>query len=118
LTFTFLTSDKLRALVRRCRASAGLLVVPANKPVPTSTTTTEEGAGAEEDAEDDALCSVAGADLIVNTPEVAHWLEKLFPDKVMVVHALVYLDGEAHVRASVGARSELRYPQKSACYPS
>ncbi len=73
-------------------------MLPANKPVPTPR---EEGAG-DDNAEDDALCSVAGADLIVNTPEVAHWLEKLFPDKVMVVHALVYLDGEAHVRASVG----------------
>jgi hypothetical protein len=64
-------------------------------------TTAEVEEGASDESNDDATFNVAGADLIKHAPEVAHWLASLFPDKIMVIHALVYLDGEAHVRASV-----------------
>ena len=48
-----------------------------------------------------AISGVAGADLIAQTPEVIAWLSSLFPEKVLVIDSLVYLDGEANVRASV-----------------
>eukprot|EP00520_Triparma_pacifica_P003915 CAMPEP_0118651800 /NCGR_PEP_ID=MMETSP0785-20121206/10976_1 /TAXON_ID=91992 /ORGANISM="Bolidomonas pacifica, Strain CCMP 1866" /LENGTH=496 /DNA_ID=CAMNT_0006544271 /DNA_START=118 /DNA_END=1605 /DNA_ORIENTATION=- len=48
---------------------------------------------------------VLGADLLSDTPEIAEWvisLSKKNPKKQLVVGCYIYLDGERHVRASVG----------------
>ncbi|GMI02819.1 hypothetical protein TrRE_jg11392 [Triparma retinervis] len=48
---------------------------------------------------------VLGADLLSDTPEIAEWvisLSKKYPGKQLVVGCYIYLDGERHVRASVG----------------
>lgn len=45
---------------------------------------------------------VIGADLIADTPELAQWVANLYPEKQLVICSLAYLDGEKHVRASVG----------------
>ena len=45
---------------------------------------------------------VVGADLITDAPELAQWISSICPDKQLVICCLAYLDGEKHVRASVG----------------
>mmetsp|Transcript_1280 Transcript_1280/g.2037 ORF Transcript_1280/g.2037 Transcript_1280/m.2037 type:complete len:513 (-) Transcript_1280:126-1664(-) len=49
----------------------------------------------------EAVASVAGADMLINTPEVKNWLVNLFPGKRLVIGSYIYLDGADHVRASV-----------------
>lgn len=49
----------------------------------------------------DAVASLAGANLITQTPEIRTWLASLAPGKRLVIGSYAYLDGEAHVRASL-----------------
>jgi hypothetical protein len=49
----------------------------------------------------DDVLEGAGADLIKQTPEIRTWLASLAPGKRLVIGAYAYLDGEAHVRASL-----------------
>ena len=50
-----------RDLIQAARASAGTLVLPLSKPL-------------AEGASDEELASAAGADLMVDTPEIGAWL--------------------------------------------
>jgi len=43
----------------------------------------------------------AGADAMMQVPEIAQWLGDLLPDKKLYIASLIYLDGEMYVRASV-----------------
>lgn len=81
---------KLATLISSMDKCAGSVVVPLS--VEQSTLPEDDVTG---------LSSVAGADLIAQTPEVIAWLSQLFPEKTLVLDMLVYLDGEANVRASV-----------------
>jgi len=45
----------------------------------------------------------AGADLIADAPALAAWLCALEPKKRLVIGSYAYLDGEAHVRASLAS---------------
>lgn len=47
---------------------------------------------------DDDLYDNAGSNLITQTPEIRNWLQKVYPDKPLIVGCYVYLDGEAHVK--------------------
>jgi hypothetical protein len=42
-----------------------------------------------------------GADLLADAPAIATWIKSLPADKQLVIGCYAYLDGEAHVRASV-----------------
>ena len=53
------------------------------------------------EGKDGELAGFAGADVLEQVPEVAHWLQNLMPDKRFYIHSLIYLDGEKYVRASV-----------------
>jgi hypothetical protein len=77
---------KLIALARE--SPGGSLTIPLSSPF-------------EEGMSDEQLSALAGADLIAQTPEIRNWVTGLFPDKNLFLHNLIYLDGEAHVRASV-----------------
>lgn len=81
---------KLKALLKDARtAAAGTVIVPLST-----------RAQALED-DDQSIGERAGADVIAQAPELAAWLSGLFPQRTMVIGSYIYLDGEAHVRASV-----------------
>lgn len=50
---------------------------------------------------DDELASVAGADLLNDTPEIATWLSAVCPQKRVTVGNYTYLDGALHVQLSL-----------------
>lgn len=52
-----------------------------------------------ENLEDGA--QVAGCDLISQIPEAIHYLKHVAPERRLVMHNLIYLDGAAHVQASI-----------------
>ena len=78
-------------LIATARASAGKLVLPLHTPC-------------ADGAADVELAGAAGADLLVDTPEIAAWAEaavaalKLPPPTVGI---FVYLDGDLHARVSL-----------------
>jgi len=81
---------KLTKLLGSMKKRAGSVVVPSR--VDTSVFPANDA---------EAITGVVGADLIAQTPEVIAWLSSIFPEKTLILDALVYLDGEANVRASV-----------------
>jgi len=81
-------SRKWHELLAFARASAGTLIVPVPE-------------GSKEDMSDEELAGVAGADLLTQTPEIRSMLKAVAPGKQLVIGCYVYLDGGAHVRASV-----------------
>lgn len=87
--------EKLNTLLRYLdRETAGTIVVPLSRP--------------QTEADDAAtLGEVAGADVIERGPELITWLAALYPSKKMVIGSYIYVDGEAHVRASVAMDSVL-----------
>jgi hypothetical protein len=81
--------SKWAKLIALARASpGGSLTIPLSAPF-------------EDGMSDEQLANLAGADLIAQTPEIRNWVNGLFPGKSLFLHNLIYLDGEAHVRASV-----------------
>lgn len=81
-------SRKWAELIAFARASAGTLIVPVPE-------------GSKEGMSDEELAAVAGADLLTQTPEIRGMVKAVCPEKTLVIGCYVYLDGEAHVRASV-----------------
>jgi hypothetical protein len=77
-----------KRLIATARASPGTLTIPLQKAVP-------------EGASDDDLASVAGCNLLGQTPEVRNWLLSLYPEKSLVLGAYCYLDGPMFVRVSM-----------------
>jgi len=53
------------------------------------------------DMSDDELASVAGADLLNDTPEIATWVSKVCPQQRVTVGNYTYLDGALHVQLSL-----------------
>jgi len=81
-------------LMRKARASAGSLVFPVNA----------DSAGMD----DATMAEAGGADLLVDTPEIAAWLktaiaevEKTRGTTSTTIGVYTYLDGDAHVRVSL-----------------
>lgn len=58
------------------------------------------GAGSAVRADDAQWFAAAGADLISDAPDLARWLASL--DRPLDIGALAYLDGERHVRVTMG----------------
>lgn len=85
---------KMTTLVAHAHRSPGTLVMPILEKA------MARGKVGTEPTEED-LWAVAGADIMEHLPSVIRWLHTLFPDKEMVVGSYIYLDGEAHVRASM-----------------
>lgn len=56
----------------------------------------------------DYVASMCGADILTHTPELANWLESIFPGKRLVIGSYIYLDGADHVRASVAMDAVLK----------
>eukprot|EP01064_Diplonema_japonicum_P007866 TRINITY_DN1548_c4_g1_i1.p1 TRINITY_DN1548_c4_g1~~TRINITY_DN1548_c4_g1_i1.p1 ORF type:complete len:508 (+),score=50.48 TRINITY_DN1548_c4_g1_i1:48-1526(+) len=44
-----------------------------------------------------------GADVLTQTPEIIEWCRSLDASKTLVIGSYIYLDGEAHVRASIAS---------------
>eukprot|EP01065_Artemidia_motanka_P038427 TRINITY_DN47279_c0_g1_i1.p1 TRINITY_DN47279_c0_g1~~TRINITY_DN47279_c0_g1_i1.p1 ORF type:complete len:549 (+),score=171.12 TRINITY_DN47279_c0_g1_i1:70-1647(+) len=80
---------KLNALIDAALETPGKLLVPCTKP-------------AAELPDDAAAKECAGADVIGQVPEIVSWAQGLEPGKQMTVGCYIYLDGEAHVRATMG----------------
>lgn len=51
------------------------------------------GCDVQEAMADEELCTKAGADVLVHTPEIRNWLLSVLPGEAMVVGSYVYLDG-------------------------
>jgi len=81
-------------LIKQARSSAGTLVFPVNSKFDPSLS----------DAE---LAQAGGADLLVDTPEIAAWLKQAVSEaaskgsKSITLGVYTYLDGDAHVRVSL-----------------
>eukprot|EP00658_Telonema_sp_P-2_P006761 TRINITY_DN12552_c0_g2_i1.p1 TRINITY_DN12552_c0_g2~~TRINITY_DN12552_c0_g2_i1.p1 ORF type:complete len:388 (+),score=79.61 TRINITY_DN12552_c0_g2_i1:215-1378(+) len=78
---------KLQGLMTKAKCMAGTLVVPMS---PSS-----------EPQDPEQVDSILGCDLITQMPEAVAWLKDVLPERTLVVQHLVYLDGAAHVQASV-----------------
>jgi hypothetical protein len=74
-------------LLRTARSCAGTLEVPLR-------------AGASTDAD---VAEEAGADLLAETPEIAHWLRGLADDRPLTVGSYAYADGARHVQVAVAS---------------
>ena len=84
---------RLRAAAEMAaRSPGGVLLLPI-------TAAADASASSPEDL--DATLRTAGADLIADAPEIRTWLAGIEPTKRLVVGSYAYLDGEAHVRASL-----------------
>lgn len=81
-------SRKWADLIAFARDSPGTLLAPA--PL-----------GTDLSKSDEELAKVVGADLLTQAPELRTWLCDLEPSKRLVLGCYVYLDGGAHVRATV-----------------
>ena len=95
-------------LIAAARASAGTLILPVRS----------AGAPAG-DASDAELAAAAGADLMVDTPEILAWLKGAVAHagKPPVIGMYTYLDSDAHVRVSIACdmiMRELAAPQSEA----
>ena len=86
-------------LIAAARASAGTLILPVR-------TKGAPAAGAS-DAE---LAAAAGADLMVDTPEILAWLKQAIAQtgRPPVVGMYTYLDSDAHVRVSIACDAIMR----------
>ncbi|KAK3237614.1 hypothetical protein CYMTET_52325 [Cymbomonas tetramitiformis] len=81
-------SKRLNKLVEQTRSSPGTLILPLSAPQ-------------TEGMSDEDVCALAGADVLTQAPEIRNWLLSVAPGKQLVIGSYIYLDGEAHVRASV-----------------
>ena len=90
------SAEKWRTLLATARASAGTLIFPLGPAL---------GDKAAEDANDATLCAAAGADLLTQTPELGAWLAGVASAEgaPLTLANYVYLDSDAHVRATVAA---------------
>ncbi|EKX53071.1 hypothetical protein GUITHDRAFT_46452, partial [Guillardia theta CCMP2712] len=80
--------SRWRNLLDVVKQGSGQIIFPMNK----------------EARDEEQKCEAAGCDLLVETPEILQWLkEEAICDKFdsVTVGCYLYLDGEAHVRASV-----------------
>ena len=84
---------KLAATVEWASAvGAGTLIVP----VPVNSP--QNGADAPDPV---TVGNEGGADVIEEMPRIARWVQGLFPNRTLVVGCYIYVDGEAHVRATM-----------------
>eukprot|EP00667_Euglena_gracilis_P005758 EG_transcript_5793 len=82
-------SQKWQRLIDIARQSSGTLTFPVDVEV-------------DDKTPDDILCRAAGCDLLANTPEIHTWLRGVVQPP-LTIGMYVYMDGEAHVRATVAA---------------
>jgi|EP00945_MAST-04E_sp_MAST-4E-sp1_P007402 hypothetical protein len=82
-------TKKWSKLIERSKRSRGQLYFPM-------------AAGSDASSTDlQYLASNAGADALLQTPEIAEWLSRIVPGKMLYIYSLIYLDGEKYVRASM-----------------
>lgn len=80
--------SKLRdMLLQRAAASPATVIVPMLSPAA--------------DDSNEAVAAAAGADVLTDAPALVEWLAGVAPGKRLVIGNYIYLDSEAHVRASV-----------------
>jgi hypothetical protein len=79
-------ADIWQRLLAVARAGAGTMRIPLRT-------------ACADDANDDALCATAGADLLTRAPEIRSWLAHI--DQPLCVGAYAYLHGQHHVRVAV-----------------
>lgn len=90
---------KLHSLAEFARTTPGTLLLPVPKNPPSDPNSSA----------DVSDVSAAGADLLTQGPEILTWLSGIFSGRKettnhkFVIGAYVYLDGEAHVRATAAA---------------
>merc|ERR1712232_1544116 len=78
-----------QGLIQAARTSAGTLVFPVKPEL-------------DGNASDEQMASAGGADLMVDTPEIAAWLKEAAGfAKSVTVGVYTYLDGDAHVKVSL-----------------
>lgn len=99
-------SARLRAIAEYAAASPGgtlyLPLAPANDGNENDNDDDDDDASPPVGSTlSDAAASRAGANLITQTPEIRTWVASLAPGKRLVIGSYAYLDGEAHVRASL-----------------
>jgi hypothetical protein len=79
-------------LISIARHSAGILLFPTRRSI-----------NAESDAQ---LAEAAGADMLIETPEIFAWLQGIMdshPERRLVFGAYAYADGAAHIRVNAAA---------------
>lgn len=92
---------KLRALAAFAETTPGTILLPRLHAPSAAGAEPSPAAGA-------AAADACGADLLTHAPEIRTWISEVFtkkssPSSRLVVGAYAYLDGEAHVRATVAA---------------
>uniref|UniRef100_A0A7S1CE12 Uncharacterized protein n=1 Tax=Bicosoecida sp. CB-2014 TaxID=1486930 RepID=A0A7S1CE12_9STRA len=98
-----------RELIALARNSPGTLHVPCLKPKDDKRSDAEFAAFVEDSAAagtkegDAAVASVAGCDLLGQTPEIKNWVLEVSEGHRIVIGNHTYLDGELHVRLSIAA---------------
>ncbi len=78
-------------LIAIARATSGTLHIPLTRP--------EDDHPVVHPVEDHVIADLAGVDLLVDTPEIAHWLAR--DDAPLTLGSYAYADGAKHVRLSV-----------------
>ena len=85
------------SLIEFARASSGTLIFPLYKPTDAT-------------ASDEVLAAAAGADLMVDTPEIGAWLKGVLATlkAPAVMGMYTYLDSDQHVRVSLACDAVMR----------
>jgi len=78
---------KLRELLQYASKSPATVIVPM--------------AAASVGEDNESIAAAAGADVLTDAPALVDWLSEIAPGKRLVIGSYIYLDSEAHVRASV-----------------
>mmetsp|Transcript_3247 Transcript_3247/g.4436 ORF Transcript_3247/g.4436 Transcript_3247/m.4436 type:complete len:537 (+) Transcript_3247:120-1730(+) len=89
--------QKMKNLIDEARTLPCTLLLPVK-----STNLPEHVEEGISDEGESGVANIAGADLITDSKEIADWVSSLYPDRRLVIVSLAYLDGEKHVRASLG----------------
>jgi len=90
--------DNWAKLIASSRASSGTLIFPLWQPT-------------EATASDEVLAAAAGADLMVDTPEIGAWLKQVLGNLKVppTVGMYTYLDSDAHVRVSLACDAIMKH---------
>ena len=84
---------KMRDLIEEAKHSPCTVLLPLKDQLST---------GSDVELGNSTNDSLVGADLMSDAPELAKWIENFPEEKQLVIISLAYLDGEKHVRATVG----------------
>jgi hypothetical protein len=77
-----------KRLITTAKNSCGTITFPLKKPQ-------------SECKDDDDLYENAGCDLFKHTPEIANWVQDLYPGKQLIIGGYAYLDGARFLKVSI-----------------